>query len=50
MPNCMNVAAFRNYLNGKGVKNNEMVYGQIEKALEDKEAMQGTFLRHIDFF
>jgi len=30
----MNVSAFRNYLKGKGVKNDEMVYGQIEKALE----------------
>jgi hypothetical protein len=39
MPNRMNVAAFRNYLKGRGVKNDEMVYGQIEKALEGKEVI-----------
>jgi hypothetical protein len=31
-------------------KNDEMVYGQIEKALEGKEIMQGILLRHVYFF
>lgn len=39
MPNKMNVSAFRNYLKGKGVKNDEMIYGGIAKAIEGKETI-----------
>lgn len=39
MPNKMNVSAFRNYLKGKGIKNDEMIYGGIAKAIEGKETI-----------
>lgn len=39
MSNRMNVRAFRNYLKGKGVKDNEIIHSGIAKALDGKETI-----------